>query len=222
MDLLKSIIENDVKHELKEENGGVFLSSDEIHQLLKKANYEKEINDDITTTLTSSETTAARERLRLQKYFSKLSDEQIACIFKNDLLNDSTDEYILGLAKAFPEWSQDMKYCVFCFDIFDANRNVPITSTASGGFSQLIKGTCPGIEHEWEITRINNVDNKYLEGGNGNEKPFIVYLAQHCLRCGYVVSRDLCAANNNLGAYGDANHCQIGVHASKWPVEWNH
>ena len=117
-----------------------------------------------------------------------------------------------------------MKYCVFCFDVFDANRNLPITNTTSGGYTHTIKGTCPGIEHEWKITKINNVESdrsKYLEGGDREEMPFIVYLAQHCVRCGYTVSKDLCAANNNLSAYGDATHCQIGVHASEWPAEWN-
>ena len=115
-----------------------------------------------------------------------------------------------------------MKFCVFCFDLFDANRNKPVTYTTSGGYTRTIKGTCPGIEHEWSVTRINNLENNYLEGGVGNERPFIVYLAQHCVRCGYAVSADLCVANNNLGPYGDATHCQIGVHASEWPIEWNH
>lgn len=200
-----------------------FLSSEEILQHLKECNREKEVVDGITTTiLTNRENRAARERLRLQRYLSKLSDQQILHLFTYDLLNNSTEEYILSLAKSLPEWSQDMKICIFCFDVFDANRNLPFTKTTTGGYTKVIKGNCPGIEHEWEITKINNLENHYLEGGAIKERPYIVYLAQHCVRCGYTVSQDLCAANNNLGIYGDATHCQIGVHASEWPTQWKH
>ena len=85
-----------------------------------------------------------------------------------------------------------MKCCIFCFQQFDANRNVPYAVRTSGGYTKLIQGNCPGIEHDWITTQGGR-----MKGGNFEEgKGYYVLLYQKCRRCNYIVCADLCKVHN--------------------------